>query len=186
MGNTKMGNTKILGIILLIWAVLVGLIIYLLINECEDSSNNNTTTVETTPAPATATTPAPEAFSNFDYSVENYDNVSSVADNASQPEAEPVSQEFAEMVSSNNVDAPEVVEEEEEDDMDNALRVEGTDLLIAAAADRFYSIDVRGQLNRNASNDLRGEPQIPFNSTYTPFHSSAIAGESAIPSGRLG
>lgn len=174
-------NTKILGIILLIWAVLVGLIIYLLINECEDSSNNNTTTVATTPAPPSV----PEAFSNFDYSVENYDNVSSVADNASQPEAEPVSQEFAEMVSTNNVDAPEVVEDDE-DDMDNALRVEGTDLLIAAAADRFYSIDVRGQLNRNASNDLRGEPQIPFNSTYTPFHSSAIAGESAIPSGRLG
>lgn len=180
-----MDKNKTLIPIFVVWTVLLGLIIYLLIDECNNSSSDSSPTTTSVSQSQSAPAQTAESFTNFDYSVENYDNVSSVADNAALPEAEPVSQEFAEMVSTDDVVVPDVNGEEDED-MDAALRVEGTDLLIAAAADRFYSIDVRGQLNRNASNDLRGEPQIPFNSTYTPFHSSAIAGESAIPSGRLG
>lgn len=70
-------------------------------------------------------------------------------------------------------------------DEDNVLNVEGTDLLIAAAADRFYSIDTKGQSNRNASNDLRGDLPIPYNESYTPFYASHIYGEPLVPAGRL-
>jgi hypothetical protein len=68
---------------------------------------------------------------------------------------------------------------------ENVISVEGTDLLIAAASDRFYSIDTKGQSNRNASNDLRGDLPLPFDDKYTPFYSSHIYGEPLVPTGRL-
>ena len=68
---------------------------------------------------------------------------------------------------------------------DGVLNVEGSDLLLAAAADRFYSIDVKGQSNKNASYDIRGEEPIPYNENYTPFSASHIVGEPKIRTGRL-
>lgn len=68
---------------------------------------------------------------------------------------------------------------------DGVLNVQGTDLLLAAAADRFYSIDIKGQSNRNASYDIRGEEAIPYNDNYTPFNASHIVGAPKITTGRL-
>lgn len=70
-------------------------------------------------------------------------------------------------------------------DEEDEEKVEGTDALIAASSDRFYSIDTKGQTNRNASNDLRGDLPIAYNQNYTPFNQSAIYGEPLIPAGRL-
>ena len=46
-------------------------------------------------------------------------------------------------------------------------------------------IDLRGQLNRNSSNDLRGDLEPPYDPNYTPFHQTAIYGEAANPGNRL-
>jgi hypothetical protein len=62
------------------------------------------------------------------------------------------------------------------DDAD-LLRVEGTDLLSAPLADRFYYTNSIANVNRNASNDLRGDIPIQYNTQYTPFNQSVIYGE---------
>ena len=63
--------------------------------------------------------------------------------------------------------------------MDSAadLMIEGTDLLTAPLVDRFYSVNSISNVNRNASNDLRGDIAIEYNKNYTPFYQSAIYGE---------
>lgn len=70
-------------------------------------------------------------------------------------------------------------------DDSGVMNVEGTDLLLAAAADRFYSIDTKGQSNKNASYDIRGEEPIPYNENYTPFSASTFVGTPKISTGRL-
>ena len=60
---------------------------------------------------------------------------------------------------------------------DEDLQIDGTDLLAAPLADRFHSLNSIANVNRNASNDLRGDIEIKYNDKYTPFYSSHIYGE---------
>ncbi len=87
---------------------------------------------------------------------------------------------FATVQKFSNVDEKSMVKE-----VDGELLVEGSDALIVTASDRFYHIDTKGQLNRNASNDLRGDLPIPYNESYTPFNQSGIVGDPLVPTGRL-
>ena len=57
------------------------------------------------------------------------------------------------------------------------LEIDGTDLLAAPLADRFHSLNSIANVNRNSSNDLRGDIEIKYNDKYTPFYSSHIYGE---------
>lgn len=66
---------------------------------------------------------------------------------------------------------------ETKDDVNDVYKVDGTDLLAAPLADRFYYTNSIANVNRNASNDLRGDIAISYNDTYTPFYSSSIYGE---------
>ena len=66
---------------------------------------------------------------------------------------------------------------ETKDDVNDVYKVDGTDLLAAPLADRFYSPNSIANLNRNASSDLRGDIAISYNDTYTPFYQSSIYGE---------
>jgi hypothetical protein len=59
----------------------------------------------------------------------------------------------------------------------NDVYVEGTDLLAAPLADRFYYTNSISNVNRNASSDLRGDIPTPYNDNFTPFYQSAIYGE---------
>jgi hypothetical protein len=59
----------------------------------------------------------------------------------------------------------------------NDIYVEGTDLLAAPLADRFYYTNSISNVNRNASNDLRGDIATPYNDNFTPFYQSTIYGE---------
>ena len=59
----------------------------------------------------------------------------------------------------------------------NDVYVEGTDLLAAPLADRFYYTNSIANVNRNASNDLRGDIQTAYNVNFTPFYQSTIYGE---------
>jgi hypothetical protein len=60
---------------------------------------------------------------------------------------------------------------------DDVLLVDGTDLLTAPLVDRFYSVNSISNVNRNASNDLRGDIPVEYNENYTPFYQSTIWGE---------
>ena len=93
----------------------------------------------------------------------------------------PTNEDYAERVEQDQTVDMEAGEVED----DGVLNVQGSDLLLAAAADRFYSIDVKGQSNKNASYDIRGEEPIPYNENYTPFSASHIVGEPKIRTGRL-
>lgn len=57
------------------------------------------------------------------------------------------------------------------------LEIDGTDLLAAPLADRFHSLNSIANVNRNASNDLRGDIEVKYNEKYTPFYASHIYGE---------
>lgn len=57
-----------------------------------------------------------------------------------------------------------------------AVQIEGTDLLTAPLVDNMLYTNSIANVNRNASNDLRGDIPIQFNESYTPFYSSTIYG----------
>ena len=64
-----------------------------------------------------------------------------------------------------------------EDTADDVLQIEGTDLLAAPLAKRFYSVNSVANINRNASNDLIGDIAIPYDENYSPWYQSAIRGD---------
>ena len=151
---------------------------------CKPSSDN---TEQTTSASSSEpSTTAAEGFSNsdaFDYTenFEPHDHTPDMGDNAA-PVDEVANQgvNFKAPLDNSKTLVDNVVQ-----DNDEELLVEGTDALIAASSDRFYSVDTKGQTNRNASNDLRGDLPVPYNENYTPFNQSAIYGEPLVPAGRL-
>tara|TARA_A100001015_G_scaffold320773_1_gene448435 strand:+ start:807 stop:1418 length:612 start_codon:yes stop_codon:yes gene_type:complete len=57
------------------------------------------------------------------------------------------------------------------------LEIDGTDLLAAPLVDRFHSLNSIANVNRNSSQDLRGDIEITYNNKYTPFYASHIYGE---------
>ena len=116
------------------------------------------------PGPTSTGNPGPTSTEQFDYT-ENFEAIdtSDIANSA----------------------APTGGVKSSPDSPDEGLTVEGTDALIAASSERFYSVDTKGQTNRNASNDLRGDLPVAYNEKYTPFNQSAIYGEPLVPAGRL-
>lgn len=62
-------------------------------------------------------------------------------------------------------------------DVNDIYQVEGTDLLVAPLADRFYNTNSIANVNRNASHDFRGDIPTSYNDNFTPFYQSAIYGE---------
>jgi hypothetical protein len=65
----------------------------------------------------------------------------------------------------------------DEDVNDIYLKLEGTDFLSAPLADRMYYTNSIANVNRNASQDVRGDIPITYNTSYTPFNQSSIYGE---------
>lgn len=63
------------------------------------------------------------------------------------------------------------------EDVNDVYKVDGTDLLAAPLADRFNYTNSIANVNRNASNDLRGDISLPYNDKFTPFNQSSIYGE---------
>ena len=57
-----------------------------------------------------------------------------------------------------------------------AVQIEGTDLLTAPLVDNMLYTNSIANVNRNASQDLRGDIPVQFNESYTPFYSSTIYG----------
>ncbi len=57
-----------------------------------------------------------------------------------------------------------------------AIQIEGTDLLTAPLVDNMLYTNSIANVNRNASQDLRGDIPVQFNESYTPFYSSTIYG----------
>jgi hypothetical protein len=153
------------------------------VNTNEDASGNN---VEETPAPVEeptapvdesvgapveeqvveepVTAPVAEEPVTENFSGINYENFDVVGFDDSDLSGAPVNQE---------------VTQGDNQLMDSAadLMIEGTDLLTAPLVDRFYSVNSISNVNRNASNDLRGDIAIEYNKNYTPFYQSAIYGE---------
>lgn len=169
-------KNKIKIVLVAIWFGFLAYLIYLMLEICK-------------PQAAVVTPPQPtsEFFENndntFDYSIENFEpnDTGDLGDNAA-PREEVAEQEVAFEAPLDNSDSlVQNVTQEDEDE----IQVEGTDALIAASSDRFYSVDTKGQTNRNASNDLRGDLPIAYNASYTPFNQSAIYGEPLVPAGRL-
>jgi hypothetical protein len=157
--------------------VLIGVVLLYVIINMNKSCENTPTIGETT-----ETTSESDLFTNKNH--ENFDP--SESSNLAQNTVQPVN-----FTDPNNlkVDVPtdqdyKEKEDNSEDD-DGVLNIQGTDLLLAAAADRFYSIDVKGQSNKNASYDIRGEIPIPYNENYTPFNASHIVGSPKIKTGVL-
>ena len=66
---------------------------------------------------------------------------------------------------------------ETNEDVNEVYKVDGTDLLAAPLADRFYYTNSIANVNRNATHDFRGDIPISYNDNYTPFYQSAIYGE---------
>lgn len=58
----------------------------------------------------------------------------------------------------------------------DSLQIEGTDLLTAPLVDNMLYTNSISNVNRNASNDLRGDISVQFDKNYTPFYTSTIAG----------
>ena len=159
--------------------ILIGLLVAFLLLSMNKSSCSSTQS-------ATSTTNAP--FTNK----ENFEPVQEGA-NLAQNTVQAVEFTVKDPI---KVDVPtnEIYEERQNLDMaikageiddSGVLNVQGSDLLLAAAAERFYSIDVKGQSNKNSSYDIRGEEPIPYNENYTPFSASHIVGEPKITTGRL-
>lgn len=65
----------------------------------------------------------------------------------------------------------------DEDVNDIYVKMEGTDFLSAPLADRMYFTNSIANVNRNASQDVRGDIPITYNTSYTPFNQSSIYGE---------
>ena len=166
-----------------IWLGFLAYLITLMLEICKPQQE----AVAETPSASGTTTSSSETFENndntFDYSIENFEpnNTEDLGDSAA-PVDEVAGQEVGFEAPLDNSEAlVQNVTQEDEDE----IQVEGTDALIAASSDRFYSIDTKGQTNRNASNDLRGDLPIAYNQNYTPFNQSAIYGEPLVPAGRL-
>ena len=66
---------------------------------------------------------------------------------------------------------------ETNEDVNQVYKVDGTDLLAAPLADRFYYTNSIANVNRNATHDFRGDIPVAYNDNYTPFYQSAIYGE---------
>jgi len=161
-------DTKMLKVIFaVLWLGVLAYLITLMLEICKPQKN---AIVDNTP---TTSSTADEGFENndntFDYSEENIENFE-----PNDPQDR-----------GNSAAPSKVLLQETSSEQDDEIHVEGTDALIAASSDRFYSIDTKGQTNRNASNDLRGDLPIAYNSSYTPFNQSAIYGEPLVPTGRL-
>jgi len=173
-----------------LWLAILAYLISLMAEVCKPQIDKTlqTTAAGTTSNGTTSSNGTTAAqFSNsdnaFDYT-ENFepnDSTPDMGDNAA-PKNEVANQDINFKAP---VDNSEVLEQNVTQNDDDELVVEGTDALIAASSDRFYSIDTKGQTNRNASNDLRGDIPIAYNENYTPFNQSAIYGEPLVPSGRL-
>lgn len=171
-----------------LWLVILAYLISLMAEICRPQLD---TTIQSTAAGTTSagntSSASADRFTNsdntFDYTenFEPHDATPDMGDNAA-PKEEVANQDvnFTPAVDNSQVLENNVTQEDNEE-----LLVEGTDALIAASSDRFYSIDTKGQTNRNASNDLRGDLPIAYNSNYTPFNQSAIYGEPLVPGGRL-
>ena len=99
----------------------------------------------------------PETTEEINY--EHFEVVGAVGDQESGPAEAPVSSGDA-VVDDNDV-----------------LQIEGTDLLATPLADRFQAVNSIANVNRNASNDLRGDIAIQYDDGYTPFYQSHIHGE---------
>jgi hypothetical protein len=122
---------------------------------------------------------------NFDYRENLVDDKPIAPEPEHFAEPAPLDEVQNNLVGDEPVEESNAPTEDQEYDPNDVIGVEGTDLLIAAASDRFYSIDTKGQSNRNASNDLRGDIPLPYDENYTPFYSSHIYGEPLVPAGRL-
>ena len=183
MNSSNSGNTMKY-VFIALWLAILAYLISLMAEICNPQSDNTEQT--TTASGSEASTTSTDGFSNsdaFDYT-ENFepnDTTPDMGDNAA-PVDEVANQEvnFEPTLDNSQTLVDNVVQ-----DNDEELLVEGTDALIAASSDRFYSVDTKGQTNRNASNDLRGDLPIAYNENYTPFNQSAIYGEPLVPAGRL-
>ena len=171
-----------------LWLAILAYLISLMAEICKPQIDNTNQTETAVSTSARVTTSADtDTFKNldntFDYTenFEPHDATPDMGDNAA-PREEVANQDvnFTPTVDNSEVLENNVTQEDNEE-----LLIEGTDALIAASSDRFYSIDTKGQTNRNASNDLRGDLPIAYNSNYTPFNQSAIYGEPLVPGGRL-
>lgn len=170
-----------------LWLAILAYLISLMTEICKPNLNKSPNSNPVTSSAQPSTTGTSENFSNdntFDYS-ENFEprDASDIVDNAA-PRDQVANQDINFKPALDNSDTL-VQNIDQQDNEDDELVVEGTDALISASADRFYSIDTKGQTNRNASNDLRGDLPIAYNQNYTPFNQSAIYGEPLVPSGRL-
>jgi hypothetical protein len=170
-----------------IWLGVLTYLITLMLEICKPKQNAVSETTSASGTTSSSNTGSAENFENndntFDYSIENFEphNAEDLGDDAA-PREEVAEQEVAFEAPLDNSDTlVQNVTQEDEDE----IQVEGTDALIAASSDRFYSVDTKGQTNRNASNDLRGDLPIAYNANYTPFNQSAIYGEPLVPAGRL-
>lgn len=168
---------------MLLWLIILAYLISLMSDVC----NSNTLPTES----ATDENNNNQNFTNsdntFDYTEDFEPNESSDIVDTSAPIEEVANQNVKFTPALDNSDSllaglkkRKLPKDEEEE-----LVVDGTDALIAASSDRFYSIDTKGQTNRNASNDLRGDLPIAYNENYTPFNQSAIYGEPLVAAGRL-
>ena len=104
---------------------------------------------------------------NNEINYENFDVVGAEGEQTSAPAEAPEQGEG----SFTPGDAPMDAEEYD------VLQVQGTDLLATPLADRFQAVNSIANVNRNASNDLRGDIAIEYDSAYTPFYQSHIQGE---------
>ena len=153
--------------------IILAYLISLMAEICKPivDNTNQTTAAGTT---TTSTDEFTNSDNTFDYT-ENFEpnDQKDMGDNAA-PKDEVANQDVNFKPA---LDNSKVLENNVTQDVNEELLVEGTDALIAASSDRFYSIDTKGQTNRNASNDLRGDIAIPYDENYTPFYQSAIVGE---------
>ena len=178
-----MNSNTIKYVFIALWLIILAYLISLMAEICRPQLDNTNQTT----AAGTTTSASADTFKNsdntFDYTenFEPHDATPDMGDNAA-PREEVANQDvnFTPAVDNSQVLENNVTQEDNEE-----LLVEGTDALIAASAERFYSIDTKGQTNRNASNDLRGDLAIAYDENYTPFNQSAIYGEPLVPSGRL-
>ena len=126
--------------------------------------------VTTTTAPPVApTTTTGESFGNIRY--ETLDNVSGVADPVFNAAPFGANQDvnggnYATVKFSGLVDAQP----------GDALQIEGTDLLTAPLVDNMLYTNSIANVNRNASQDLRGDIPLQYDEKYTPFNASTIYG----------
>ena len=89
---------------------------------------------------------------------------------------QPVKSEF--VPNDNDMDGAVLTDEIDltPDDVDSKL-IDGTENLIAPLSTRFQSVNSISNVNRNSSNDLRGDIEIQYDDKFTPFYASHIYGE---------